>query len=103
MNATNAFLNGAFWNGSASNLWSGVNWSPDATGAIKTTLATPADVVFSVTGIQPKNENTDLDSNVTISSLTVNDPAAVTISGAHTLSIIGAGVGRESPLTAVPA
>jgi outer membrane autotransporter protein len=92
VNATGALLTGTFWNGSNSNLWSGVNWSPDATGAVLTTLGTPADVIFSVTGIQPKNENTDLDSNVTISSLTVNDPAAVTISGPHTLSIVDRGI-----------
>ena len=82
---------GRFWNGNASNLWSGVNWSPDTSGATFTTLNSGADVVFSVTGIVPQNRNTVLDSDVTISSLTVNDPVAVTISGAHTLSISGAG------------
>jgi autotransporter-associated beta strand protein len=51
-----------------------------------------ADVVFSVTGIAPRNQSTVLDINVTISSLTVNDPAAVTISGPGILSIVGTGV-----------
>jgi fibronectin-binding autotransporter adhesin len=46
-----------------------------------------------VTGIQPENQNTVLDVDETISSLTVNDPAAVTISGQHTLTITGTGVG----------
>jgi hypothetical protein len=78
--------------GGASNLWSGVNWSPDATGATTSTLNANADVVFSVTGIVPQNQNTNLDVDTTISSLTVNDPVAVTISGAHLLTIDGSGV-----------
>ena len=82
---------GRFWNGNASNLWSGVNWSPDASGASFTTLTSGVDVVFSVTGIVPQNQNTVLDVDASILSLTVNDPAAVTISGAHTISITGAG------------
>jgi outer membrane autotransporter protein len=85
-------LNGVFWNGSQSNLWSGTNWSPDATGAVNETLTPAADVIFSVTGVQPKNQNTTLDTDVNINSLTVNDPAAVTISGPHTLSILVGGI-----------
>ena len=86
-------FSGVYWNGSQSNLWSGTNWSPNATGAVNTTLATPADVIFSVTGVPPKNENTVLDTNnLIISSLTVNDPAAVTISGPNTLSIFFRGI-----------
>jgi fibronectin-binding autotransporter adhesin len=83
---------GRFWNGGASNLWSGLNWSPDITGATTSTLIPGTDVVFSVTGTQPNNQNTILDVDETISSLTVNDPTAVTISGPHTLSFTGAGV-----------
>jgi outer membrane autotransporter protein len=96
-NAVNAFgplLAGRFWNGGNGNLWSGLNWSPDATGATTSTLTPGADVVFSVTGIEPHNQNTILDVDETISSLTVNDPAAVTISGPHTLSITGSGAGN---------
>jgi fibronectin-binding autotransporter adhesin len=85
-------IGGTYWNGGASNLWSGVNWSPDATGATTSTLNANADVVFSVTGIVPQNQNTNLDVDTTISSLTVNDPVAVTISGAHLLTIDGSGV-----------
>ncbi len=51
VNGTGALITGTFWNGGASNLWSGVNWSPDATGATSSTLVSGADVVFSVTGI----------------------------------------------------
>src|SRR3984957_19069769 len=96
-NAVNAFgplLAGRFWNGGNSNLWSGLNWSPDATGATTSALIPGADVVFSVTGIEPHHQNTILDVDETISSLTVNDPAAVTISGPHTLSITGSGAGN---------
>jgi fibronectin-binding autotransporter adhesin len=42
--------------------------------------------------VQPQNENTILDVDATIASLTVNDPAAVTISGSNTLSITGTGI-----------
>jgi autotransporter-associated beta strand protein len=93
-NFVNGTVAGNFWKGGVSNLWSGLNWSPDATGATSSTLASGADVVFSVTGIQPHNQNTVLDVDETISSLTVNDPVAVTISGPHTLSITGTGVGN---------
>ena len=90
--AAAAIATGRIWNGGASNLWSGVNWSPDLTGATSSTLAANTDVVFSVTGITPQNQNTTLDFNVAISSLTINDPAAVTISGLNLLSILGSGV-----------
>jgi fibronectin-binding autotransporter adhesin len=85
---------GTFWNGQNSNLWSGANWSPTAAGATTDTLDSGADVVFSVTGITPQNQNTTLDIDVAISSLTVNDPSAVTISGPGTLAIFGAGARR---------
>src|SRR6202035_475097 len=50
VNAFGSLAAGRFWNGGAGNLWSGVNWSPDTTGAITSTLIPGADVVFSVTG-----------------------------------------------------
>jgi autotransporter-associated beta strand protein len=90
-NTINGFATGSFWKGDASNLWSGANWSPDASGATSSTLAPAADVVFSVTGVSAQNQNSVLDLDTTISSLTVNDSVAVTISGAHTLSINGTG------------
>jgi autotransporter-associated beta strand protein len=86
-------LDGEVWSGNANNLWSATNWSPDVSGATSSTLAPAADVVFSVTGVAPQNQNTILDFDATISSLTVNDPAAVTISGTNLLAINGAGVG----------
>lgn len=90
-NTVNGFDTGSVWKGDKSNLWSGANWSPDVSGATSSTLAPNADVVFSVTGVTAQNQNTTLDSDTTISSLTVNDTAAVTISGAHVLSINGVG------------
>jgi autotransporter-associated beta strand protein len=87
----NGFDTGRVWKGDKSNLWSGANWSPDVSGATSSTLAPAADVVFSTTGVSPQNQNTILDVDATISSLTINDLVAVTISGAHTLSIAGTG------------
>jgi outer membrane autotransporter protein len=95
VNGTSSLITtGAFWKGNASNLWSSANWSPDASGATSATLPSGADVVFSVTGVPPQNQNTVLDFNAIISSLTVNDPVPVTISGPHILSIFGTGVKR---------
>jgi autotransporter-associated beta strand protein len=90
-NTINGFNTGSVWKGDASNLWSGANWSPDASGATSSSLAPGADVVFSTTGVLSQHQNTVLDIDATISSLTVNDSAAVTISGSHTLSINGTG------------
>ena len=90
-NTINGFDTGSVWKGDKSNLWSGANWSPDVNGTTSSTLAPSADVVFSVTGVLPLNQNTVLDLDTTISSLTVNDSAAVTISGSHTLSVDGSG------------
>src|SRR3984893_8555536 len=90
-NTINGFDTGSVWKGDKSNLWSGANWSPDVSGATSSTLASNADVVFSVTGVSPQNQNTVLDTDTNVSSLTVNDSVAVTISGPHTLSIIGTG------------
>jgi autotransporter-associated beta strand protein len=88
-NLINGFDTGSIWKGDQSNLWSGANWSPNASGATSSTLASAADVVFSATGVSAQNQNTILDQDKTISTLTVNDSAAVSISGAHLLSING--------------
>jgi len=90
-NTINGFGTGSVWKGDKGSLWSGANWSPNVAGATSSSLAPAADVVFSTTGVSPQNQNTVLDLDTTISSLTVNDSAAVTISGAHTLSIDGSG------------
>jgi autotransporter-associated beta strand protein len=90
-NTINGFETGTVWKGDQSNLWSGANWSPNTAGATSSSRAPDADIVFSVTGVTPQNQNTTLDIDTTISSLTVNDTAAVTISGTHVLSIDGAG------------
>jgi autotransporter-associated beta strand protein len=88
-NTINGFDTGLVWKGDKSNLWSGANWSPNVSGATSSTLAPAADVVFSTTGVSPGNQNTVLDTDTTISSLTVNDAVAVTIAGSHILSING--------------
>jgi type VI secretion system secreted protein VgrG len=90
-NTINGFDTGLVWKGDKNNLWSAANWSPNAAGATSSTLAPAADVVFSTTGVSPQNQNTILDLDTTISSLTVNDSTAVTITGTHTLSIAGTG------------
>ena len=90
-NTINGFNTGLVWKGDAGNLWSGANWSPDASGDTSSSLAPGADVVFSTTGVLAQHQNTVLDIDATISSLTVNDSVAITISGSHTLSIDGTG------------
>ena len=86
--AAPASATASHWKGNASNTWSGGNWSPDATGVIRDrSLAPVADVIFSATGAT--SQNTVLDFNAAISSLTVNDPTAVTISGSYVLTIMG--------------
>ncbi|MEP7014759.1 MAG: autotransporter domain-containing protein [Verrucomicrobiota bacterium] len=82
---------GTYWKGGNDNLWSHANWSTDASGLDNTNLLSGANVVFSVTGVTPANQNTVLDFNADIASLTVNDGVAVTISGSNTLTISGAG------------
>jgi autotransporter-associated beta strand protein len=86
--AAPASATASHWTGNTSNTWSGGNWSPDANGEITgRSLAPVADVIFSATGAT--QQNTVLDFNAAVSSLTVNDPAAVTISGSNVLTIMG--------------
>ncbi len=84
---------GRYWNGRDSNLWSEINWSSNVDGLDHVELGTDVDVVFSVNPA-PINQNTILDTNVTVSSLTVNDSAAVTIGGGNTLTILSTGLTR---------
>ncbi|MEP6668671.1 MAG: autotransporter-associated beta strand repeat-containing protein, partial [Chthoniobacter sp.] len=83
------------WLGQTDGTWSGINWAVDAAGTPTSTTPTSGDdVTFSATGAA--NQNTTLDANFTIHSLTIQDPAAVTISGANTLTISGnAGTGID--------
>jgi type VI secretion system secreted protein VgrG len=90
-NTINGFDTGRVWKGDSSNLWSGANWSPDVDGTTSSTMAPGADLIFSTTGVLPQRQNTILDIDATISSLTVNDSVAITISGSHTLTINGSG------------
>lgn len=87
---------GRFWNGRNSNLWSEVNWSSTVDGLDQVSLGSNADVVFSVNNDprhnDPQRQNTFLDTDVTISSLTVNDAVAVTIGGDNTLTISATGL-----------
>ncbi|HEY0256002.1 MAG TPA: autotransporter domain-containing protein, partial [Candidatus Methylacidiphilales bacterium] len=89
-----------YWNGTVSANWSGANWSPTSAGGDNETLAPGANVVFSVNPApgQPLNENTNLNLNELISSLTVNTADAVSISGPNTLIIAGA-AGALSTIT----
>jgi outer membrane autotransporter protein len=82
---------GRYWNGLNGNTWSGINWSTTVAGLDHVVLGSNVDVVFSVTPT-PINQNTNLDTNVTISSLTVNDSAAVTIGGSNKLTISSTGL-----------
>jgi outer membrane autotransporter protein len=82
---------GRYWNGSTSNRWSDLNWSTTVAGLDQVILGTKVDVVFSVDPA-PQNQDTILDADLTISSLTVNDSAAVTIGGTNTLTISASGL-----------
>lgn len=82
---------GRFWNGSASKLWSGTNWSSSAAGLDQVTLGESSDVVFSINSGAVR-QNTILDSDTTISSLTFNDSAAVTIGGTNVLTLSATGL-----------
>ena len=80
-----------YWNGSLSNLWSANNFSSTVAGLDQVALGTGADVVFSVTSA-PLHQTTSLDSNATISSLSINDPAGVSIAGPNTLTLASTGL-----------
>ncbi len=83
-------LPGRFWNGYSSNLWTANNWSSTVSATDQIPLGTNVDVVFSVNPV-PINQNTLLNADVTISSLTVNDSAQVSIQGNNTLTISATG------------
>ena len=89
---------GRFWNGGDpqnGRNWSAANWSPTVDGLDpRVNLGPSPDVVFSVNknpNGNPKNQNTILDSNQTVSSLTINDPVPVTIGPANTLTLSSTG------------
>lgn len=84
---------GTYWKGGIDTLWSAKNWSPDITGAVDQNIPVAgANVIFSVTGVAPANQNTFLDMNLSIDSLTINDSSPVSILGPNTLTISGAGL-----------
>ncbi|TSA34114.1 MAG: hypothetical protein D4R65_06725 [Verrucomicrobiaceae bacterium] len=87
-------LANAYWKGETDALWttndSGTtNWATAQDGLTNTTRLPGAstDVTFSANG--STNQNTTLGADFSIKSLTVNDPAAVTIGGSNTLTISG--------------
>ena len=83
---------GTIWKGGTSNLWSDNNWSSTPSGSDDRNFpSSGADLVFSVTGTTPQNQNTVLDLDAEIDSLTINDNVAVTIAGTNTLTISGVG------------
>ena len=79
----------AYWSGAGSTSWSSTaNWASNTTGTpLNNSPGTSTDVTFSATG--GSNETTALGANQSIKSLTVNDPVAVSITGANTLTIAG--------------
>ncbi len=76
-------------------LWSDTNWAGDVGGSLTSTTPTGADdITFSAIG--GRNQNTTLDADFTIHSLTITAPADVTIGGENTLTIAGnAGTGID--------
>jgi outer membrane autotransporter protein len=89
-----------YWKGATDNMWTSLgtggapNWTSDAAGTTLT-LGIPnaiSDVIFSASGAA--NQHTNLGADFTIHSLTIADPAAVTIDGitvgpTSTLTIAG--------------
>jgi len=92
-------LPAAFWTGDQDSVWStnnagNTNWATTLAGTTDTaTLPVAAtDVTFSASNVTSGSQNTTLGQDFTIHSLTINDPAAVTIGGANTLTVSGGGV-----------
>lgn len=84
----NAHATEFWWNGLNGGSMSGLNWSTTAPGGDSVLLDGNADAVFSINS-GAINQNADLGSVVSISSLRVNDPTSVTISGITPLTITG--------------
>jgi len=93
----------AFWTGDQNSTWTtntagNTNWATDL-GGLTDTGAIPgptSDVIFSASNVTAASQTTTLGADITIKSLTINDPAAVTIGGANTLTIAGiAGTGID--------
>lgn len=88
---------GRYWNGRESQLWSEANWSTLADGSDvpDVVLGTDVDAVFSIDS-GAINQDTILDMDVTISSLTFRDGATViignSITGPNTLTISASGL-----------
>jgi len=82
-------LPAAYWHGqNGDGLWTSANWASDAAGTATALLpSSVTDVTFSATGAA--HENTVLGADFTIKSLTIDDPAPVTISGNNILTIGG--------------
>ena len=93
-----------YWRGAADNAWNGAfvngeaNWTSDAAGNnfIFGTPGAASDVIFSSTNAATTNRTTVLGADFTIHTLTMQDPNAVTIGGANSLTISGnAGTGVD--------
>ena len=85
----------AYWKGDVTNNWSSLttgnsNWATAPDGATDTGILPGAitDVTFSASGAV--QQTTTLDVDFTIKSLTITDPAAVTIAGSNKLTVSGA-------------
>lgn len=88
-----AGLPATFWTGTTDGTWTGSNWASDAAGTPTSALPTAADdVTFSISS-GAAHQTTTLGRDFTIHSLTMSDPAAVTIGsgagGPFTLTLSG--------------
>ncbi|OYW76129.1 MAG: hypothetical protein B7Z37_10275 [Verrucomicrobia bacterium 12-59-8] len=77
------------WLGATDGSWTVVgNWASDLAGTPALVIPSLADnLTFSATGAA--NQSTTLGADFTINTLTINDPTAVTIAGANTLTLAG--------------
>lgn len=77
------------WLGAASGLWTTAgNWAVDVAGTPSLLVPSALDnITFSANGAA--NQSTNLGADFTINTLTIKDPAAVTIAGANTLTLAG--------------
>lgn len=77
------------WLGAASGQWNTAgNWATNQAGSPSLLVPSALDnITFSANGAA--NQSTNLGADFTINTLTINDPVAVTIAGANTLTLAG--------------
>ncbi|MCX6848536.1 MAG: autotransporter-associated beta strand repeat-containing protein [Verrucomicrobia bacterium] len=77
----------AYWTGAQSSFWTDSNWATAADGLTDTGAppSTPTDVTFSSTGVGL--QQTNLNADFTVKSLTVNSDTTIYSAGAQTLTV----------------